>query len=93
MAAQTQRSGYHDLPQATEDRFSQEAMSYLRVAYLFKQFGVSVPLYMKALRRIQPRLDKHLSGRGAYQREVFGRYYEGLNLKPPVPLLGRCEKA
>lgn len=86
LARQTERPEYHDMQTCSDLEFKQNSMSYLRVMKLMAQFGFDVSLYRSEVEAVKPRLDEHLEERGAWQREMFARYYDHFGLARP-PLL------
>jgi hypothetical protein len=85
LARQTERSEYHDMQTCSDLEFKQNSMSYLRVMKLMQQFGFDISRYRSEVEAVKPRLDGHLEQRGAWQRDMFARYYDHFGLaKPPL---------
>jgi hypothetical protein len=83
---QTRRREYHNLSTCGETEFTENSMSYLRVAWLMKLFGLDIQSYLSEVRVILPRLDEHLKRRGPWQRAMFGEYYDRFGLAKPEVL-------
>ncbi len=86
LSAMTRSPGYHDMARVPDRQFKEDSTSYLRTAYLLDRFGLDVALYRREIRKIQPRLDAHLVGRGVDQRMAFHEYYRHFGLAEPFPL-------
>jgi len=86
VAAITYQPEYHDLQKVSDEQFKQDATSYLRAAYLLDKLGLDTKVYRQEIRKIQPRLDGHLSQRGVHQQMAFSWYYRCFGLKEPFPL-------
>jgi hypothetical protein len=84
LARQAARPEYHDLLALTDPEFTQNSMSYLRVAWLLSRFGLDTRGYLDEIRRVQPRLDAHLRTRGPWQRAMFAEYYDRFGLAKPA---------
>lgn len=85
LARQTERSEYHDMQTCSDREFKQNSMSYLRVMKLMQQFGFDISRYRAEVEAVKARLDGHLEQRGAWQRDMFARYYDHFELaKPPL---------
>jgi len=80
------RPDYHDMARVTDRQFTENSMSYLRVAWLMKLHGINIEEYRKEILKIQPRLDAHLPRRGPWQQAMFLEYYERFALKKPSGL-------
>jgi hypothetical protein len=85
LARQTERSEYHNLQTCSDGEFRKNSMSYLRVMKLMQQFGFDISRYWSEVDAVKARLDGHLEQRGAWQRDMFARYYDHFGLaKPPL---------
>jgi hypothetical protein len=71
VVAVTAEDRYHDMASVSDREFKQDATSYLRAALLMDRLGLDTGRYRQEIRRIQPRLDAHLSRRGPPQRRDF----------------------
>src|SRR5262245_25685673 len=87
LVEQTRHHEYHDLAGVPDDVFTQNSMSYLRVAWLMKLLGLDIKDYLDEVRAIKPRLDEHLKKRGPWQRAMFAEYYDRFGLSKPEVLL------
>lgn len=86
-----QSPNYHDLQNIGFRLLRKNAMSYLRVLWLFKQFDLDTSYYENQLSQAQRRLDIMLNSSGVWQREIFKNYYLqfGLELPPALVSAGR----
>ncbi|MDD5483139.1 MAG: hypothetical protein PHP98_05750 [Kiritimatiellae bacterium] len=82
----TGRTNYHDMLAVSDLVFKQDATSYLRTAYLMEKFGLDTGFYRAQIRKIHPRLNARMPGRGVNQRMVFHWYYAHFGLAEPFPL-------
>jgi len=85
-AAVTGRADYHDMATVGDRQFKQDATSYMRACYLMDKMGMDTGTYKAEIRKIQPRLDAHMSIRGPHQRMVFKYYYQYFNMSLPAKL-------
>ncbi|MBI4603018.1 MAG: hypothetical protein HY721_13755 [Planctomycetes bacterium] len=87
LAKQAARPEYHELGNLPDREFTQNSMSYLRVAWLLERFGLDTREYREHILRLKPRLDEHLRARGPWQRAMFLEYYDrfGLEHPPGIP--------
>ncbi len=86
LVEQTKRREYHDLARCPDKEFTENSMSYLRVAWLMKLFGLDIGSYLEEIRAVKPRLDEHLQKRGPWQRAMFAEYYDRFGLAKPGSL-------
>eukprot|EP00808_Paulinella_micropora_P017197 g80702.t1 len=86
LLAQTTQSGYHQWMHICKDKqFDENSMSYLRVLKLMSQIRVETSYYRQQLTALVPRLSRRMAGRGAWQKDMFAKYYELFGLpKPPA---------
>ncbi|MBI4584826.1 MAG: hypothetical protein HY717_12495 [Planctomycetes bacterium] len=87
LARQTERPEYHDMLRLSDEEFTQNSMSYLRVAWLLEQLGLDIKSYRQEILKIKPRLDSHMAQRGPWQRAMFAEYYDRFGLEKPPALL------
>lgn len=83
IARVTERPEYHDLGRLSEAQLTENAMSYLRAAWLLGELGVDTRAYRDRIAAAKPRLDAHLASRGPWQQAMFLEYYERFGLDPP----------
>lgn len=81
LAATTKSDTYHDLLGMSVKEFQADSLSYLRVAVLLKELGVSVAEYVGKIFISRQRLDSDVSARGTWQQVAQARYYEMLGLE------------
>ena len=94
LAAQTDDTDYHDYMQTCSERaFSQNSMSYLRVMWLMREFGLDTARYELGVRAVKPRMDAHLAKRGAWQRAMFAQYYDRFGMRKPAAIRGATMRA
>jgi len=86
LAQHVARPEYHDMQEVSDREFTENSMSYLRVAWLLENVGLSTERYRTEILKIQPRLDAHLPGRGPWQQAMFLDYYNRFGLTKPVGL-------
>lgn len=86
LAKQAARPAYHDMLQLTDLEFTQNSMSYLRVAWLLGRFGLDTRAYREEILRAKPRLDAHLRTRGPWQQAMFLEYYDRFKLEKPASI-------
>lgn len=86
LALHTERSDYHNMQVCTDRVFKQNSMSYMRVMWLMREFGLDTTHYERELMETRPRMDAHLSSRGAWQQAMFARYYERFGMEKPRAL-------
>ena len=87
LTEQTTRAEYHNLAGAPDKEFTENSMSYLRVAWLMKLLGLDIKGYLDEVRAIKPRLDEHMKQRGPWQRAMFAEYYDRFGLPKPEAIL------
>jgi len=87
LAAQTRDPAYHDLANYDDVEFSENSMSYFRVAWLMDELGLDTTGYREQLERNRPRMDAHMPERGAWQRRMFARFYDHFGLEKPGELI------
>jgi hypothetical protein len=92
VVAVTYTDGYHDMGSISDEWFREDATSYLRAAFLMDRIGLDTTRYRKEIRKIQPRLDAHLSQRGPNQQMAFDDYYRYFGLREPFPLAKAQER-
>lgn len=85
-ASVTARPDYHDMATVDDKQFRQDATSYLRACYLMEKMGLDTSAYRKEIAKVRPRLDAHMSRRGAHQRMAFGWYYRHFGFELPPAL-------
>jgi tetratricopeptide (TPR) repeat protein len=88
LASQTRALAYHDLGSLSAEAFDAESLSYLRVWWLLRGFGLDTAVYEQAVGAVKGRLDARLDERGPWQRAMFRRYYELLGLAVPDAVAG-----
>jgi hypothetical protein len=93
IALQTGRPEYHDLGRLDEAQFTQNSMSYLRVAWLLEKLGVDTRAYREHIAQAKPRFDDHIRARGPWQQAMFLEYYERFGLERPAGLAAAPMKA
>lgn len=86
LAVQAQRPDYHDMATCSDKEFLQNSMSYFRVMWLLREFGLDVSNYLNEVREVLPRMNEHFKNRGPWQRAMFAEYYDRFSLQKP-PLL------
>jgi hypothetical protein len=85
LAVQAERPDYHDMATCSDKEFLQNSMSYFRVMWLLREFGINVSRYLDQVRRVLPRMNEHFKKRGPWQRAMFAEYYDDFGLeKPPI---------
>ena len=83
LALHTESRRYHNMQVCSDQQFKQNSMSYMRVMWLMREFGLDTTRYELELMEAKPRIDSHLSSRGAWQRAMFAQYYERFGLRKP----------
>lgn len=48
-----------------------------------KKLRLNTTYYVEKLKEVQPRMDDHLERRGAWQLQMFGKYYDLFELEKP----------
>ena len=48
-----------------------------------KKLRLNTTYYVEKLKELQPRMDDHLERRGAWQLQMFGKYYDLFELEKP----------
>lgn len=86
LTAQTAAPGYHDMLTCSEAELHEEAMSYLRVAWLMERFGLDTRDYRREIAMARPRLEARLATRGVWQRAEFERYFAVFGFAPRGPI-------
>ena len=87
LAEHASRSEYHNMLRCDPREFSENKMSYLRVAWLLDQLGEDTDLYRSQLAEVLPRLDQALAEQPAEQRVAFTKYYDYFGWTQPAALL------
>jgi len=83
---------YHNMSYLNDKQFREDATSYLRLCYLMERKGLDTTLYRQEIKKILPRLNKHMPTRGPNQQMTFAWYYEYFGLDEPFPLAKAYEK-
>lgn len=87
IAAQTAGPDYHNMSTCNERELIQNSMSYFRVMWLMREFGLDISSYLEEVRKVKLRMDEHFKKRGPWQRAMFAEYYGRFGLqKPPILL-------
>ena len=82
---QTNRPEYHKMGTCSEQELIQNSMSYFRVMWLMREFGLDVSHYLDEVRKVKPRMDEHFKRRGPWQKAMFAEYYDRFGLElPPI---------
>ncbi len=79
----TATDAYHDMRGVSDEVFDESSMSYLRVVWLMKEFGLDTTYYRERFLLVRDRFDAHLEARGSWQRAMFARYYGDLGFELP----------
>jgi hypothetical protein len=80
LTEQTRDSSYHDLTTCPDAEFKANSLSYLRVAWLMRRFGLELGGYSEGIAAALPRIEGHLAARGPWQRRMFAFYFQVLGL-------------
>lgn len=83
LAQQTHRPDYHNMGTCSDRELIQNSMSYFRVMWLMREFGLDTTHYREELLKVQQRMDNHMARRGPWQRAMFGEYYDRFGLEKP----------
>ena len=87
LVGQTAGPEYHNMSTCGERELIQNSMSYFRVMWLMREFGLDISSYLEEVRKVKPRMDEHFKKRGPWQRAMFAEYYDRFGLqKPPILL-------
>ncbi|MCH9002623.1 MAG: hypothetical protein IIC02_08620, partial [Planctomycetes bacterium] len=85
LVGQTAGPEYHNMGTCGERELIQNSMSYFRVMWLMREFGLDISSYLEEVRKIKPRIDDHFKKRGPWQKAMFAQYYDRFGLeKPPI---------
>ena len=87
LAGHTERPEYHNMRTCPDTEFTQNSMSYFRVMWLMRDFGLDITHYLTELKKVKPRMDLHFQRRGPWQRAMFAEYYDRFGLDKPPELL------
>jgi hypothetical protein len=86
VVAPTREAAYHDMAAVDDRQFKQDATSYMRAAYLMDRLGMDTGQYVEQMRKVLPRFDEHMAGRGPAQQMIFHIYYSHFGFAEPFPL-------
>lgn len=83
VSTHTQRPEYHNMDQCSDKEFVQNSMSYFRVMWLMREFGLDTTYYRAEVLKVKERMDAHMARRGPWQRAMFGDYYDMFGIEKP----------
>jgi len=84
LAEQTRRPEYHNMGTCSNRELIQNSMSYFRVMWMMREFGLDTTHYRAELLKVQQRMDNHMARRGPWQRAMFGEYYDMFGMEKPA---------
>ncbi len=87
LTLQVRTPGYQDLSHYSPKEFDANALSYLRVYVLLDRVHRFTPQDRAQLEGVKDLLDASIERRGAWQREMFAKYYRQLGLELPANLV------
>jgi hypothetical protein len=91
VVAPTRQASFHDMASIDDGQFREDATSYMRAAYLMDGLGMDTTGYVAEMRKVKPRFDEQMPGRGPAQQMIFHMYYEHFGFEEPFPLAGAFE--
>ncbi len=86
LTLQVRTPAYQNLSRCTPAEFDANALSYLRVYVLLERLHRFTPQDREQIERVKTLFDTSLARRGAWQREMFAKYYQRLGLTLPASL-------